>query len=302
MLKNFKFSIALLVVLGFAGQAEAKAKVVASFSILGDLIANVGADLIDLNVIVGPAIDAHAYEPRPVDAKQLAAADIVFANGLGFDSWIARLLKASGSQAVVIELADGIETKPHDNGQTGEAHEHDERDPHVWQDPSHVARYIKTIAASLCEFDVGNCDRFKANAEAYQRELQATDSEIKNLIGQIPAERRIVITSHDAFSYFADAYDVRFLAPEGISNDAEASAKDVAALINQIRETGATALFTETIADPRLLEQIANETGLKVGGELYSDALSDSKGPAKTYIEMMQYNAKTLAGAMRLSR
>jgi zinc/manganese transport system substrate-binding protein len=284
--------------------AEAKIKAVASFSIIGDLVAKVGGDAFELDVIVGPSTDPHAYEPKPHDAKKIAAADVFFTNGLGFDSWAGRLYKASGSDAKLIDLTEAIasdlrQTSHGDDRDRDNQHEHSQYDPHVWQDPRNAEGFVKVIADHLCRLDSQNCDQFESNALAYARDLKSVDAEIKAAISEIPAERRIVITSHDAFGYFADAYGVTFLAPEGISTDAEASARDVAVLIKQIRKAGAAALFTETITDPRLLQQIADETGLSIGGELYSDALSDETGPAATYIDMMRHNSRILAKAMK---
>jgi zinc/manganese transport system substrate-binding protein len=302
-IRNLLFSAGFAVVTLTIG-AEAKLKAVASFSIIGDLVARVGGDAIELDTIVGRGSDSHAYEPKPDDAKKIASANIVFSNGLGFDSWVGRLHKASGSNAEVIELAAASKSGLRETGEDGDHdndhdHNHDHYDPHVWQDPRHVEGFVKTIADYLCKLDSQNCDEFESNAAALTHAIKTVDAEIKAAFSQIPTERRIVITSHDAFGYFADAYNVRFLAPEGISTDAEASARDVAVLIKQIRKAGAAALFTETITDPRLLQQIADETGLSIGGELYSDALSDETGPAATYIDMMRHNSRILAKAMK---
>jgi zinc/manganese transport system substrate-binding protein len=270
---------------------SAKIKVVASFSIISDLVANVGGDEIDLTTIVGPDSDTHAFEPKPDDAKRLANAQIVFANGLAFEPWLDRLLAASGFAGELSRLSDGIAAAELD----------DETDPHAWQSVSNVEIYVRNIAAALCRKDAANCPIFAANAQSYTTKLQELDAGIKTVFAKIPADRRTVITSHDAFGYFAKAYGVTFLAPEGINNEAEASAGDVAKLIVQIRDVGATALFVENISNPRLLEQIAGETGLRVGGKLYSDALSGPEGKASTYIDMMRHNAGLLVTALENS-
>lgn len=287
--------------------AEAKVKAVASFSIIGDMVARVGGEHVDLTTIVEANGDAHVYEPRPRDGEVVSKADVVFVNGLGFEGWQSRLIEASGYKGKIMELAQGVEpllipdNHEHENEEHAESdhdHGHGSPDPHAWQSVANVKIYVKNIAASLCEIDKATCPAFEANAGAYTKELDALEAEIKASVERIPADKRLVITSHDAFGYFAKAYAIKFLAPEGVSTESEASAKDVVRLIKQIRSTKATALFVENITDKRLTEQIASETGLVIGGSLYSDALSDSSGPAPTYIDMMRHNAKLLTDAM----
>ncbi len=300
-----------------------KLKVVASFSILGDFVQNVGGDHVEVTTLVGPDGDAHVYEPKPDDAKAMAAAKLVFVNGLAFEGWLDRLVESSGYKGPLIKATDGIEPEKmeeghdhdhaegkkkeehdhdHAEGQKEKGHDHDhahgEFDPHAWQSVANAQVYVKNIAKALCAVEKADCDTFKANAEAYSKQLQALDGEIKDAVSKIPENRRTVITSHDAFGYFSHAYGVKFLAPEGVSTESEASAKDVARLIQQIREDKASALFVENISDPRLIEQISSETGLKIGGALYSDALSGKGGPAPTYIDMMKHNVKLLTEAM----
>lgn len=316
VLKSLLVGSTILVSAAFATapavHADAKIKAVASFSILGDFVARVGGDRVEVTTIVGPDGDAHVYEPKPDDAKAVAAAAVVFVNGLGFEGWLGRLMEASGYKGKTVTVTEGIEaekmTEGHDEHAEGEkeeehaggeaGHDHGEMDPHAWQSARNAEVYVKNIAAALCEADASGCDTYKANAAAYNKELEALDGSIKDAVAKIPADRRTVITSHDAFGYFSHEYGVKFLAPEGVSTESEASAKDVANLIKQIREDKATALFVENVSDPRLIEQIAKETGLKVGGALYSDALSDPSGPATTYIDMMKHNAKLLTDAM----
>ena len=275
---------------GFANAAE-KLKVVASFSILGDMMSRVGGDLIEVTTIVGPNGDAHVYEPTPDDARAMAAANLVVVNGLGFEGWLDRLVTASGFTGKTVVATDGIVSAKM-------AGEEDEIDPHAWQSASNAAIYAGNIAEALCAADASNCAAFKANAASYQAELAVLDRDIKSAIATVPVDRRVVITSHDAFGYFARAYGVEMLAPEGINTDSEASAADVAKLIAQIKARKTSALFVENIADPRLIEQIARETGATIGGGLFSDALSPAEGPAPTYITMMRHNIKLIAAAM----
>jgi zinc/manganese transport system substrate-binding protein len=268
-------------------------KVVASFSILGDFAANVGGERVAITTLVGPNSDAHVYEPRPADAVALSQADVILANGLHFEGFLPRLIEVSGANAPLIELTHGSNMlKPEQNNGLSEF------DPHAWQSVRNAQVYVKNIATAFCTADAVGCDTYKANAIAYLGKLEMLDTEIKTMVADIPLEKRVVITSHDAFGYFAREYRIKFLAPEGIATDSEASAADVAALITQIRQEKATALFVENISDPRLMDQISSETGVTIGGALFSDALSDHSGPAPTYIEMMRHNAQMLKGAL----
>jgi zinc/manganese transport system substrate-binding protein len=289
MTKRFIAAILAIVFVSASAQAADKIKAVASFSILGDFVARVGAERIELVTIVGPDGDAHVYEPKPADVKAVAAAHAVFVNGLAFEGWLERLMEASGYKGLVTTVTTNVAVQAMPGGET---------DPHAWQSAANARVYVENIARGLCDADKPGCESYNANAAAYAKELAGLDVEIKAAVAKIPEDRRVVITSHDAFGYFAKAYGIRFIAPEGVSTESEASAKDVARLITQIREQKASALFVETISDPRLIEQIARETGLKVGGALYSDALSGPDGPAPTYIEMMRHNARLFTEAM----
>ena len=275
-------------------------RVVASFSVIGDFAKNVGGDRIALTTLVGPDGDAHVYEPKPADAAAMSAADVVLVNGLHFEGFLRRLAEASGTRATVVELTDGVE--PLAAAEEGHAHEaeghHGAFDPHAFQSIANAKIYVKNIADAFCAADAEGCDDYKANAEAYAGKLDALDKEVKDAVAAIPPEKRTVITSHDAFGYFEHEYGITFLAPEGISTEAEASAADVAKLIRQVRHEKASAIFVENITNQRLIEQIASETGLKVGGTLYSDALSDADGPAATYIDMMRNNIGAIKAAV----
>jgi zinc/manganese transport system substrate-binding protein len=289
-----------------AAPAAEKLKAVVSFSILGDFVSRVGGERVEVFTIVGPNGDAHVYEPKPEDARAVAAADVVVVNGLAFEGWLDRLIDASGYTGIIVKATDGIEPERmaeghdhgHAEGEAGDDHDGGAFDPHAWQNAGNAQVYVKNIATALCAADAAGCETYKANAESYSKELAVLDEEIKAAVGRVPQDRRIVITSHDSFGYFAHAYGIKFLAPEGVTTESEASAKDVAKLIEQIRKDKASALFVENVSDPRLIEQIARETGLKVGGALFSDALSDTDGPAATYIDMMRHNARLLTDAM----
>ena len=291
--------------LGALPAAAEPLKVVASFSIIGDFAQNVGGDRIALTTLVGPNGDAHVYEPKPADAVVMADADVVLVNGLHFEGFLQRLVEASATKATVVELTKGVETlATTEEEHGGEAHEaeaedgHGAIDPHAFQSIANAEIYVKNIADAFCAADAAGCDTYRGNAAAYTGKLDTLETEVKAAVTAIPADKRTVITSHDAFGYFQHEYGLTFLAPEGISTDAEASAADVAKLIEQVRHDKASAIFVENITNQRLIEQIASETALKIGGTLYSDALSDADGPAATYIDMMRNNIGAIKGAI----
>jgi zinc/manganese transport system substrate-binding protein len=281
--------------------AQDKLPVVASFSILGDFVKNVGGDRIVLTTLVGPDGDAHVYSATPADAKNLAAAKVVFVNGLGFEGWIDRLVKASGTKAPLITATRGVETRRtesshgHDHGH---GHSHAETDPHAWQSVANAKIYVANVRDALSKADPAGKADYEANAKAYLEKLDALEKEIRAAVDGIAKTRRRVITSHEAFAYFEAAYGIDFVAPQGVSTESEASAQDVAKIIRQIRAQKIPAVFLENVSDARLVKRIADETGAKIGGTLYSDALSAAAGPAPTYIDMMRHNLRQLAEAL----
>lgn len=347
-----------------SARADTPLPVVATFSILGDIVGEVGGERVSLTTLVGPDGDGHVYSPTPADARRVSEARVVFVNGLEFEGWIDRLIASSATDAAIVVASDGVtlletddehahadEADEHDEEHAhgddhghdhaheehahddhahekeheeehahGEhAHEHEEEhaeaehghddhghddhahgfyDPHAWQDVENVVVYVGNVRDALIEADPAGADAYRANAEAYIAELRALDAEIEAAVAAVPEARRTVVTSHDAFGYFERAYGLEFVAPQGVSTEAEASARDVATLIEQIRETGADAVFVETITDERLMRRIADETGATIGGTLYSDALSAADGPAPTYIDMMRHNIRTLSEAL----
>ena len=287
-----KFAVALALPFLAAPALGAEVNAVASFSILGDIVARVGGDRVAVTTIVGPNADTHVYEPKPSDAAAVAGADIFFVNGLGFEGWMDRFVQSTGYSGQLVVASDGVAT--HEMDEDGET----VTDPHAWQSLSNGVLYVQNIAKGLCAADAAGCATYTANADAYAAELTTLDATVREQLEAVPPEQRKVITTHDAFGYFAEAYGVTFLAPEGISTDAEPSAADVAKLITQIKSEGVRALFVETMSDPRLVQQIADETGVTLGGELYADALSLPDGPAPTYLDMFRHNVGLLIPAM----
>ncbi|MBN9468557.1 MAG: metal ABC transporter substrate-binding protein [Bosea sp.] len=275
---------------------EGKLSVVASFSILADFVREVGGERVALTTLVGPDGDAHVYSPSPADAKAMAAASLVVVNGLKFEGWLTRLLKSSGTKAKLATATEGI--TPLKMQDDGHGHGHGSEDPHAWQSVSNAKVYVANILKALSAADPAGKAIYEANAAAYLAKLDALETEIKAAVARIPADRRKAITSHDAFAYFAKAYGIAFVAPQGVSTEAEASARDVGRIIRQVKAQKVPAVFLENISNPRLAEQIARESGARIGGRLYSDALSGSDGPAGTYIAMMKHNISQIEKAL----
>jgi zinc/manganese transport system substrate-binding protein len=276
--------------------AQVPVKVVASFSILADLVRNVGGERVEVVSLVGPNGDSHVYAPTPSDAKRIAEAKIVFTNGLGFEGWMTRLIQASGSKASAVVASQGI--KPLKVEEGGHGHGHAHADPHAWQSVANTKVYVANIRDGLAKIDPQGASVYAENAKTYLGKLDALDAEVRATVARIPPERRRIITTHDAFGYFAAAYGMQFISPTGVATDSQPSARDVARIIAQIRRQKVPAVFLENISDPRLMQQIARETGAKVGGALYSDALSDKDGPAATYIDMVRNNIRQFAAAL----
>ncbi|MEM7188543.1 MAG: metal ABC transporter substrate-binding protein [Pseudomonadota bacterium] len=354
LLKTAAMAIALATA-SPAFAADGQVKVVATFSILGDMVNRIGGEHVALTTLVGPDGDAHVYQPVPADAKAVAQADVLIVNGLGFEGWLDRLVDASGFKGMRAVATSGVEAiafeedehhedeehhdddhadhndgdhddhadhkdgdhddhadrkdgdhddhadhkdDDHDDHAGHDHHDHGAYDPHAWQSARNAVIYVDNITAALSKADPANASVYYRNRAAYVAEIEAMDAEIRNSVETLPEAGRTVVTPHDAFGYFAEEYGLTFLAPQGLSTEAEASAADVAKLIRQIRKQNIKAVFMENISDSRLLEQIANETGAGIGGSLYSDALSGPDGPAGTYLDMMRHNTTALVGAL----
>ncbi len=313
-----------------AAAADERVAAVATFSVLGDMVAQIGGDRVAVTTLVGADGDSHVYQPTPADARAVAEADIVFANGLGFEGWIDRLVEASGYEGPVIVATRGIDVI--ETGETGHddehadahagdhdhakeehahaaadhgddhahahGHDHGDVDAHAWQSLVNAKIYAANIAAALSQIDPAGADVYAANRARFEAEIEAVRIDIDELIASLPENRRTVITSHDAFAYFERDHGLHFESPQGITTESEASAADLARLIRQIRDEEIAAVFLENITDPRLVQQIADETGARIGGVLYSGALSGPDGPAPTYLKMMRHNAATLGKAL----
>ena len=287
-----------------AAIAQDKLPVVASFSILGDFVKEVGGDRVALTTLVGANGDAHVYSPTPADAKAMAGARLIVVNGLKFEGWMTRLIKSSGAKAAVATATAGItplqsDADDHDGQKDKHGHNHaGQDDPHAWQSVANARVYVANIRDALAKADPAGKDAYEANATRYLAQLETLDGEIHAAIARIPADRRKAITSHDAFGYFVAAYGIQFIAPQGVSTEAEASARDVGRIIRQVKAEKVPAVFLENVTNPRLIEQIARESGARIGGQIFSDALSDANGPAGTYIAMMKHNISQIEKAL----
>ena len=269
-------------------KAAERLNVVASFSVLADFVRNVGGDRVNLTTLVGADGDVHVYTPAPSDAKRIADAKLVIVNGLGLEGWLPRLVQSSGAKAIVVTASAGI--APLKLGS--------DADPHAWQSVPNAKAYVTNIANALAAAAPDDAEVFRGQAKAYLEKLEELDSEVREAAAKIPPERRKVISTHDAFGYFAAEYGIRFIAPLGVSTETEPSARDIADIVSQIRAQRIPAVFLENISDDRLIRRIASETGAKVGGTLISDSLTGEKGPAPTYIDMVRHNIKALTSAL----
>ena len=285
-----------LLALGLAAPASAETlKVVASFTVLADVVAQVGGDHVSVSSLVGPNGDPHEFEPSPADAKKLNASKITFVSGEGLEGWMDRLISASGYKGSPVVASEGISTRTMvDDGKTI-------TDPHVWNSPVNVKIWVANIEKALVAADPADAADFKANAERYTKTLSDLDAYAHKTFDNVAADRRKILTSHDAFGYFGREYGVTFLAPLGFSTESEASAATVAKLIEQIKTEHVKSYFFENSNDPRLVKQVAKATGAEPGGELYVEALSKANGPAPTYEKMFRYNVDMISAAMAKS-
>ena len=300
-----KYWISGLGLMLFSGAvAAAPLQVVSSFSILGDVVKQVGGDRVAVTNLVGANQDSHAYNMTAADVKKIRAAKLVLVNGLGLEK--AEMMRAvKQSKVPYAEATAGIkalaapEGGGHEHGHDhGHDHDHGEYDPHVWTDPVLMQKYASNVAVALIKADPANKDYYLQRLQAYSGELVKLDSYARSQFNTIPQAKRKVLTGHDSFAYMGKRYAVRFVSPQGVSSEAEPSAKQVAAIIRQVKQEGIRAIFAENIKDTRMVDKIAQETGSKIGGKLYSDALS-SGAPANTYINMYRYNVRVLTDAMK---
>jgi zinc/manganese transport system substrate-binding protein len=292
--RNLIGGVLVLAQLIISTAGAAPLKIVTSFSILADFAEQIGGDDVRVTSLVGAGGDAHVFEPSPRDAQSIAGADVIIVNGLGFEGWIDRLIKNAGAHAPVIIASRGV--VPRRRGEREE--DAGAIDPHAWQSIANAKLYVGTIAQGLADIDRAHAAHYQTRALAYQASLEAVEGEVRHAMALIPAERRKIISTHDAFGYFGEAYGLRLIPLQGFSTQSEPSARDMAAIIRQIKAESVPAVFLENISDPRLMQQIAKASGAHIGATLYTDSLSEPEGPAGTYIKMMQSNIKALTRAL----
>jgi zinc/manganese transport system substrate-binding protein len=299
LLRLLVLAVAMVAMWPASAQEAARMKVVTTFSILADFARNVGGDRVEITSLVGPNGDVHVYAPTAGDVQAVKRARLVIINGLGLEGWLPRLISSSATKAITVVATKGIVPRQVGAGERLARHrEVGSPDPHAWQSVENAKIYVANIRDAMIEADPANAATYKDNAAAYLARLDALDREVRAAIARIPADRRKVISAHDAFGYFAAAYGIAFIAPQGVSTESEPSAQDVAAVITQIRQQKIPAIFLENISDPRLIHQIASETGAAVGGTLFPDSLTDAKGAAPSYIDMMRHNVTTITAAL----
>lgn len=266
---------------------------VASFSILGDIVQEVGGEHVKVTTLVGPDGDPHSFEPSPKDSKAINASDVVFVSGLGLEGWIDRLVTASGYKGHLVTASEGVNSRKMDEDGKQIT------DPHAWNSMANGVIYATNVMNALIKADPEDADYFRQRGAAYIEQLQKLDTWAKNAFNGIPQSKRKVLTSHDAFGYFGQEYHVSFMAPVGFSTESEASASGVASLIKQIKEQKVKTYFIENQTDPRLVKQIAAASGAQPGGELYPEALSGPQGPATTYVKAFKHNVETIVASMK---
>ncbi|MEN3032799.1 metal ABC transporter substrate-binding protein [Chromobacterium amazonense] len=297
-----KKTLAALLLLGMPALALAKLPVVASFSIIADMTREIGGDRVEVVSLVGPDQDAHVFQPSPADIKKVSAAKVLVVNGLGLEGWMTRLDKAANFRGVTVVASKGIKTRQapeEEHAESDHDHDHGDVDPHAWHDPARVQTYIRNISAGLIQADPAGKAEYQRRASEYAAKVQALDAWAKQQFASVPAAKRKMLTSHDAFGYLGEHYQLQVLAIQGVSTEAEASAKGVAQLTRQVRNERVKAVFMENMTDARLLKQLYTEAKVQIGGKLYADALSGPKGPAASYLQLMRYNVETIMKSFR---
>ncbi len=290
---NFNKLLLLFIFLasGFHLQAQDKKVVVATASMIADMAEIIGGDIVQVECIVPIGGDPHLYDPTPKDANLLNHADLVFKNGLTFEGWLNELIATSGTKANVITVTDGVEAIRSLEYQNA-------TDPHAWMDARNALFYIKNIKEGLVNLLPEHSEAFEKNYLKYKEELVELDRYIREQIAKIPEQKRVLITSHDAFQYYGRAYGITLESVLGTSTDAEAQTSDILRLNKVIKESGVPAIFVETTINPKMLKQVAKDNDIIIGGSLYADSIGDEESPAPTYAAMMRFNTDAIVNAL----
>ena len=271
--------------------AKDKLVVVSTASIFSDMAENIAGDIVEVQTIVPIGDDPHLYEPTPGDARKVADADLILKNGLTFEGWLNELIENSGTKGKIVTITEGITPI------TSEKYKNS-TDPHAWMDARYGLTYIENIKKALSELDPDNSDIFEFNYKLYKQQLEDLDNYIRTEIQKIPESQRILITSHDAFQYYGRRYGIELESILGTSTDADAQTSDIIRLNKIIKSSGVPAVFIESTVNPKLLEQLAKDNKITVGGKLYADSLGDKNSPAPTYIDMLRHNTNTIVAAL----
>ncbi len=278
---------------GNAGDTGDRLQVLATTSIVADVVVQVGGDYVEVTTLLPPGTDPHTFEPRPQDAAAIADADIVFANGAGLEEFLQPLLESAGATDKLVEVSAGIELLAFEE-------HHEGGDPHTWMDPNNVILWAENIAAALSAADPEHAADYQANAEAYTSALADLDAWIRSEVAQVPAESRLLVTDHGVFSYFADEYGFTQVGTitGSFSTNASPSAQELAALEDDIRSFGVRAVFVGETANQSLAEQVAADTGIQIV-VIYHASLTDDSGPVPSYLEFMRYNVSAIVEALK---
>ncbi|HET7738921.1 MAG TPA: metal ABC transporter substrate-binding protein [Tepidiformaceae bacterium] len=282
---------------------DGRLQVIATTAQIAALTREAAGDLVELTVLIPPGVDSHDYEPTADDLKAIARADVLFRNGIGLDDFLDDAIDNAGGDAIDITVTDGVEVRQSafEERADEKADEHEEGDPHVWHDPVNAKVMLQNIASALAEADPDNAGTYTANATAYAATLDETDAEIRALIETIPVANRKMVTNHEAFGYFIDRYGLEFVGAviPSLTTGAEPSAADLAALADLIEEEGVKAIFAESSIDPKIAEQIARDTGVRIVDDLYGDSLGEPGTPEGTLDGMLLANARKIVEALK---
>jgi ABC-type Zn uptake system ZnuABC Zn-binding protein ZnuA len=286
-----------------AGSASTR-NVLAVESFLADIAQNVAGERLAVDPLIPLGLDPHGFEPTPQDVARVAEAQILIVNGAGFEEWLQEILDNAGGERLVIEASAGLamrEPRAGEEVHAGEEEPEHEGDPHFWLDPNQVIGYVANIRDGLSQADPEGAAIYAQNASDYTTKLKELDAWIAGQVEQIPPERRLLVTNHESFGYFADRYGFTIVGTviASVSTGSAPSAQQIAALIETIKAKHVKAIFLETGANPELAEQIARETGARVISDLFTHSLSTPGGVAATYIDMMKYNTQTIVGALK---
>lgn len=270
-------------------------RVLATETFLGDIAQNVAGSRLKVETLLPVTVDPHEFQPAPQDAIKIAQSQVLIVNGLGYETWLTKTLENGGSQRLVVVASTGLSPNPDPSG------EHPDGDPHMWMNPLNVIHYVENIRDGLTQTDPGGRDIYTANAQAYIAQLKDLDQWVNGQVAQLPPEKRLLVTNHDALGYFSQAYGFKVVGAviPSVTNEASPSAQQMATLIDTIKSSGAPAIFLDISENQKLANQIASESSAKVVTDLYVETISAPDGPAATYIEMIRHDVSIIVEALK---